>query len=153
VAADGAPPTLWERTRRREVVDAGSRTVTEADVAAFVRAGGFSHPLFTDPEHARARGFDRPPMPGQALLLVMGGLVEATGLFVVGVRALLGYDDVRFLRRVCAGDSVHLRVDLVGTEPRPEPGLGVVVARFTATVDGEPACTALVRHLVETGTP
>lgn len=141
--------SVWARAVRGEGVDAGSREITAATVAEFVHAGGFTHPLFTDPDHARSRGFDAAPLPGQALLLVMGGLVEATGVFREGVRALLGYRDVEFGRRVCAGDVLHLQVELLGVEDHPEPGLGVVVARFVGTVDGEPACTALVRHLVE----
>jgi acyl dehydratase len=147
--ADAGVDTVWTAARRGDRFDAGSRRIDDTTVHELVRAGGFSHPLFTDPEHARMRGFAASPVPGQALLLVLGGLVEATGRFSVGVRALLGYDEVRFLRRVCAGDELHLVVELVGTEPGPEPGLGVVLARLTGSVEGQPVCTALVRHLVE----
>jgi acyl dehydratase len=149
-ALDPSPrPSVWASAVRGDGFDAGSRIITEKLAGELVAAGGFSHPLFTDPAYARGAGFDRTPVPGQALLLVAGGLVEATGAFSVGVRSMLGYDDVRFLRRVCAGDEVHLRVDLIGAEPALEPGLGIVHARLTLTVGGAPVCTALVRHLVE----
>jgi acyl dehydratase len=142
--------SVWAMARRGARVDAGWRVVTEEVARAFIDAGGFTHPLFTDPAVARERGFASTPVPNQALLLVMGGMVERTGLLVRGVRALTGYDEVAFPRRVCAGDTVHLEVELTGAEPGPEPGLGSVVARMVASVDGEVACVALARHVVET---
>ena len=141
--------SVWAMARRGARVDAGSTVVTEEVARAFIDAGGFSHPLFTDPAVALERGFTSTPVPNQALLLVMGGMVERTGLLVRGVRALTGYDEVAFPRRVCAGDTVHLEVELTGAEPGPEPGLGTVVARMTASVEGQAACVALARHVVE----
>lgn len=141
--------SVWARARAGQSIDAGSRVITAEMVAEVVHAGGFTHPLFVDPDHARALGFAAAPLPGQALLLVMGGLVDLTPELTGGVRGLLGYDEVEFGRRVCAGDELHLQVDLLGVEDHPDPGLGVVVARSVGTVDGEPACTAVVRHLVE----
>ena len=146
---DGDRESVWAMARRGARVDAGSTVVTEEAVRAFVAAAGFTHPLFTDPAVARERGFTSSPLPNQAILLVMGGLVERSGLLVRGVRALTAYDEVSFARRVCAGDVVHLHVELTGAEPGPEPGLGLVVARMVATVDGETACVALARHVVE----
>jgi acyl dehydratase len=141
--------SVWQRARAGYRFSAGSTVIDADTVRAVVQVGGFSHPLFTDDAYARERGFTAAPLPGQALLVIMGGLVESTGEFNVGVRALLGYREVEFGRRVCAGDELRLDVALVGTEEHPDPGLGVVVARFVGTVDGETACTALVRHLVD----
>ncbi len=141
--------SVWAMARRGARVDAGSTEVTEEAVGAFVTAAGFTHPLFTDPAVARERGFTSSPLPNQAILLIMGGLVERSGLLVNGVRALTAYDAVSFTRRVCAGDVVGLHVELTGAEPGPEPGLGTVAARMVATVDGETACVAIARHVVE----
>lgn len=140
--------SVWRRAQRREHFDAGSRVITAAMVRALVQGGGFVHPLFTDPEYARSRGIGAAPLPGQALLLLMGGLLETSGAFSTGVRSLVGYRDVAFTRRVVAGDELGLGVDLLGTDTSDESGLGIVIARLTASVAGDPACTAVALHLV-----
>jgi acyl dehydratase len=97
----------WEPVR----VVSPSRHLEPGDAATLIGVGGYTHPLFTDPEHLATSPFASRPWPGQALLLVMGGLVEQTGLFDGWAVALLGFDSVRFTAPACDGDTVTVEVE------------------------------------------
>lgn len=96
-----------------------ARALDGPTVQALVEAGGYTHPLFTDPAYAARSRFDRRPLPGQALLLIMGGLVEQTGRFDETVIALAGFEGVRFRAPAFEGDEVRVEVEVLGKEDRP----------------------------------
>ncbi len=83
--------------------------VTEELVATLVETGGYTHPLFNP-----APGTPR-PLPGQAVLLLAGGLVEQCGVLDRAV-AMLEIREVRFARMVFPGTSLRVRVE--GVEAR-----------------------------------
>lgn len=113
-----------------EVFASPSRGIDDSTVETLVHAGGYVHPLFADPGFARASAFGRSPLPGAALLLIMGGLAEQTNRFDESVIALLGFDDVRFLAPAFGGDTLRLEVEVVAKdEPKPERGLLVMAWR------------------------
>lgn len=80
--------------------------VTADLVATLVERGGYTHPLFHDTPVSRGLGAS-PPLPGQAVLLLAGGLVEQSGALDRAV-ALVELREVRFLRMVRAGDVLHV---------------------------------------------
>lgn len=84
--------------------------VTVELAATLVRAGGYTHPLFhpEDPLHR--------PLPGQAVLLLMGGLVEQSGALDHAV-ALLEVRRARFGAMVRSGSQVVVEVAEGGSEP------------------------------------
>jgi acyl dehydratase len=94
-----------------------TRTVDDETVRSLITTGGYTHPLFTDPAFAAASPFGRTPLPGQALLLIMGGLVEQSGRFDETVIALTGFDDVRFVAPAVAGDTLRVFVEVKAKEP------------------------------------
>lgn len=98
------------------------RTVGEDDVERIVAIGGYTHPLFRDPAYAAASPFGKRPMPGQGVLVLMGGLAEATGAFGPSTIGLVGLDDVRFRAPVFAGDVVRLEIDVLSKTPRGARG-------------------------------
>jgi acyl dehydratase len=102
------------------------RMLEQSDVHALVAAGGYTHPLFTDPVYAAASPFGRPPVPGEAVLLVMGGLVEQSGRFDETVIALLGFDAVRFASPAFAGDEVRVEVRVSSKEPTRDGTRGIL---------------------------
>ncbi|MFN2614254.1 MAG: MaoC family dehydratase [Actinomycetota bacterium] len=127
--------------------DSPERLVDDAMIRDAVRLGGYTHPLFTDPAYAARSALGARPLPGEAVLLLMGGLAEQTERFGEDVIALTGFDDVRFHRPVVAGDVVKLRVE-VAERTEPEPGRGAVAMRWTfARADGTVVCTAIARML------
>lgn len=97
------------------------------DASALIRIGGYTHPLFTDPAYAAASPFGRSPLPGEAVLHVMGGAVEQSGRFDDTVVALIGLDGVRFLAPAFGGDTLHVVVEVTGRQVRPNGKRGEVV--------------------------
>ncbi len=82
--------------------------VTADLIATLVDRGGYIHPLFRPSAQELAAGTSA-PLPGQAVLLLAGGLVEQSGALERAV-ALLELRQVRFLRMVRAGDVLHVNL-------------------------------------------
>lgn len=122
------------------------RRLTAEEGDALVQIGGYTHPLFTDPDHLAASPFPSRPWPGQALLLLMGGLVEQTGLFDDRVVALLGFESVDFLGPAFDDDALYVEVEEL---PAPAGGNGRT-GRFTwraCREDGTALVTAVAVFL------
>jgi hypothetical protein len=119
--------------------------VTEELRRAAVDLGGFTHPLFTRPAEVRLP--QGSPLPGQAVLLLMGGLVEQSGQ-VDDVIALTGLREVSFLRPAVPGDALHVEVEVLRQTPR-SAGRAVREMRWTAVNGaGQTLAEALVTMLV-----
>lgn len=125
-----------------------SVTITAELVETLIRRGGYTHPLFNPPDAGRDGG---PPLPGQAVLLLMGGLAEQSGLLDDAV-ALLELRRMRFHQMVRAGTTVRVRIERLGSRPT-SGGRAVVELRWTA-VDADGALLAEVEAVMlmnETG--
>ena len=81
------------------------RELTLHDLKALVDIGGYVHPLFVNPDETT-------PFPGQALLLISGGLVEQTDGLPDSIIALVELTEVRFLSMVTPTTKVRVRLDL-----------------------------------------
>ena len=81
------------------------RTITEAEVSAFVGLAGDFNPLYTDVEHARAAHFGDLVVPAALIAAMTTGL----GAMDVPVPATVGMVgmDWRFLRPVRPGDTLR----------------------------------------------
>lgn len=123
-----------------------ARALTDDDVAALIRIGGYTHPLFTDPAFAATTPFGRTPVPGEGILHVMGGLAEQTGRFDDSVIALVGFEDVRFRAPAFAGDPLRLEIEVLDKEPKGERGILVMAWRCLDARD-EVVCEARARML------
>ncbi|TDC54303.1 hypothetical protein E1281_16325 [Actinomadura sp. KC345] len=91
-----------------ETADTPAVEVTQEQIDGLVGLGGYTHPLFNPGAEQRAAGAHA-PMPGQGVLLLMGGLVERSGLLDRAI-ALLELREVRFLTMVEAGTSLRVRL-------------------------------------------
>ncbi len=71
---------------------------------SLLETAGFVHPLFdaSNPER---------PLPGQGVLLLLGGMLERSGALDHAI-AMVGLDDVRFRTMVRAGDIIHAGLEL-----------------------------------------
>lgn len=111
------------------------RTVTEQDAKQLIATGGFTHPIFTDAEYVAASPFGRTPLPGQAVLLLMGGLAEQTSRFDETTIALIGLDDTRFVAPVFPGDSIRVEITVSAKEPSEKRGL--IIMRWRCVNQGD----------------
>jgi acyl dehydratase len=108
--------TFDELAIDQEVVSA-PRAVPEDATDVIIGFGGYTHPLFTDPDYLRDRTpFERMPLPGELVLFLAGGLAEQTGLFDETTIALVGMDDIRFRTPAHAGDELRLHLRVVEKE-------------------------------------
>ncbi|TDC64600.1 hypothetical protein E1200_19940 [Actinomadura sp. GC306] len=120
--------------------------VTQPLIDGLVGLGGYTHPLFNPGPREWAEGA-RAPMPGQGILLLMGGLVEQSGLLDHAI-ALIELREVRFRKMVKAGTTLH--VELTPGESS-ETGSGKIIQHYRwVAVDGagDPVVEATALMLV-----
>jgi acyl dehydratase len=115
-------------------VETARLLVTEAHVAELVDRGGYTHPLFDVATHGAAT-----PLPGQAVLLLAGGLVEQSGV-LDGAVALLELKSVSFSAMVRAGEEIRVRVT---PGPWRTSSSGKVLQEFTWRVISSADATVL----------
>lgn len=146
-------PSTWTPSLGARLTTPGIE-LTEPMRARLVSTGGFTHPLFTDPEIAEGPSpFAGRPFPGQALLLVLGGLVEQTGVFDDIAVALIGYDAVRFRSPAYPGDTVLADLEVWRIQPMPNPRRMTLVLDCAArTTEGRALATFTMNLLCRTET-
>ncbi|WP_326554372.1 hypothetical protein [Micromonospora sp. NBC_01813] len=105
-------------------------------VDTLIRRGGYTHPLFNPPDPGSDGG---PPLPGQAVLLLMGGLVEQSGQLDDAI-ALLELRRMRFHQLVRAGTTLRVRIERLASRSTSS-GKVVAELRWTA-VDADGADVA-----------
>lgn len=124
--------------------------ITSELIDDLVRLGGYTHPLFANraADNDSSTDSDR-PMPGQGVLLLMGGLVEQSGQ-LDGAVALLEMRAVRFHRKITAGTRLHVKIDRGAKSVTPG---GRPLAEFTWTAvdcDGPVATAEVVMLMSQT---
>lgn len=106
-----------------------ARTVTEADIVAFVTQGGIFEPLFIDAHHKANQVLDGRVAPAMLVLTFAEGLYVLTGHTTAG-RAFLGLDGLRLTAPTRAGDSIHAVVTVEAARPsESKPHHGIVELR------------------------
>jgi len=90
------------------------RELTVDDLKVLVHVGGYVHPLFEHPNEAT-------PFPGQALLLIGGGLVEQTDGLPENIIALVELTEVRFRAMVTPPTAVRVQLVLHPIRPTSRP--------------------------------
>jgi acyl dehydratase len=106
-----------------------SRTITQANFAAFQTVSCDNHPIHYDLEYCRKQGHEGLLAHG---LQVLSFTAAGAGLFphVIG-EALIGFVEVqaKFLKAVYAGDTLYPALTV--TELKPQRTTGVVTMRAT----------------------
>lgn len=132
----------WRPLRPGDSFVTSAVEVTERMRADLVRIGGFTHPLFARPAEVSLP--EGSPLPGQAVLLLMGGLVEGSGRLGDAL-VLMGMREVRFRRPAVPGTMVRVAVEVVSRTPH-SPGRDVCDMRWEAISEAD---DVLVRATVQ----
>jgi acyl dehydratase len=103
-----------------------SRTMTEADIAAFAALTGDYNPIHTDEEFARDTAFGGRIAHGLLTLSVMVGLVSRLGVLDGTIMAFTGIDRLKFREPVRAGDTIHGELTVQRTRLLPSRACGLV---------------------------
>lgn len=86
-----------------------SREVTQELIDQIVSMGGYTHPLFNPTSQQCAEG-QAAPLPGQGVLLLMGGLLEQSGELDHAI-AMVELRNARFLQMVKAGMTLSVQLE------------------------------------------
>lgn len=103
-----------------------SHVVSAEDIGRFCDLTRDHHPLHTDAGYAQSRGFPGVIAHGLFGLSLMEGLKTALKIYENSSIASLGWDQVRFLRPVVAGDAVHVVFRFTDKRLSARGGRGVV---------------------------
>ncbi|MEA3101892.1 MaoC family dehydratase [Caballeronia mineralivorans] len=106
--------------------ESATRPVTPADIRAFCELTEDFHPLHTDAAYAQSRGFPGLIAHGLYGLALMEGLKTSLKLYENTSIASLGWDQVRFLLPLLAGDVVHVVFRVTGKRLSSRAGRGVL---------------------------
>lgn len=103
-----------------------SHTVSEDDIRRFCDLTHDHHPLHTDAAYARSRGFPGVIAHGLYGVALMEGLKTEMKIYENSSIASLGWDRVRFVQAVVAGDEVTVVFQFTDKRLSQKGGRGVV---------------------------
>jgi 2-methylfumaryl-CoA hydratase len=108
----------------RVIKHAVPRTVWDGDMALYVALYGDRRPLHCARDFAQSLGFEREIVHDLLVFhLVFGRAVPDVSL---NSPANLGYAEVRFLKPVYTGDTLHAETKVIGRRETSRPELGIV---------------------------
>lgn len=125
--------------------ESATHTITADDIARFCDLTRDHHPLHQDAGYARARGFGGVIAHGLYGLALMEGLKTELGLYRHSSIASLGWDGVRFLRPVIAGDTVRVSFEFVDRRASSRAGRGIVTETLRL-LNQRDECVIEARH-------
>ena len=130
------------------------RTVSEADICAFVNLCGFNEPLFMDMEYvARESVFKRRAAPGAMTFALSEGLIMQTGLIHGTGMSYLG-GEIRIVSPVLEGDTLRVGVTITDKRETKKPDRGIVTYRHEVTNQrGEVVLEATVKRMIKRTAP
>ncbi len=119
-------------------------TITDWHIQGFAGVTGDHYVLHTDDEYARTTPFGQRVAHGLLVLSAGAGCIPLEPGHVV---ALLGMDEVRFLKPTVIGDTIHPEMEVVS---RRDSGPGGIVEIDERIVNqrGEIVCTTRIKVLV-----
>ena len=140
----------WEQHEIEAAYETLGRTVTEADVCAFVNLCGFNEPLFYDMEYvATASVFKGKPAPGAFTFSLSEGLVIQTGLIHGTGMSYLG-SEIRIVAPVLVGDTLHVRVVITDKRETKKSDRGIVTYRHEVLNHrGELVLEATIKRMIK----
>ena len=126
-----------------------ARTVSEADICAFVNLCGFTEPLFYDMEYvARESVFTGRLAPGALTFALAEGLIIQTGLIHGTGMAYLG-GEIRIVGPVLAGDTLRVSVTVADKRETKKTDRGIVTYRHRVTNQrGEVVLEARIKRMI-----
>jgi len=120
----------WEEMVVGQRFRTASRTITEADLVAFVTLAGFTEQLFLDARHAAEGGYQGRLVPGALTYSVAEGLTLQTNV-LHGTGLAFMHMELDVVAPVYVGDTLTCVVEVTESRPSSRAGRGVVSARNT----------------------
>jgi acyl dehydratase len=125
------PDWYFEDFEKGQVLTTRGRTVTETDLVNFITFGGIFEEIFMNAEFAKSQPlFEGRVVPAMCILVFAEGLYVQSGHTHHG-RAFLGLDELRLSSPVRCGDTIRVRVEVIGTRLTKRPGHGILTLAHT----------------------
>jgi acyl dehydratase len=121
----------YERLQIGDRISSPSFRLEAQRAQEVLRWAGYVHPLFTSPDYAETVGLAPGIVPGELVLLLLGGLAEQTGVFDETTIALAEFESVKFKKPARAGDTVRLEMELLKKHTSPSGRRGFLTFRWT----------------------
>ena len=96
-----------------------------------VRWAGYVHPLFADPAYPATVGLSGGIVPGELVLMLMGGLAEQTGVFDETTIALVEFESVKFKKPAIGGSTLRLDMEVLKKHASSSGRRGFLTFRWT----------------------
>ena len=123
--------------------------ITEAMILAFARDYD-PQPFHIDPVAAKESIYGGLIASGFQTLALGFRLVLDTGVFAASSMGSPGFDELRWLKPVHAGDRLHVEAEVIGIAPsRSKPDRGIIRTAYRyLDQSGEPVLTCAMMHLL-----
>jgi acyl dehydratase len=105
-----------------------TRTITAADVSAFIGLAGFTEPLFLDARVAAENGYTGQLVPGTLTFAAAEGLVIQTGC-IHGTGIAFVHMDLDIKGPVYVGDTIGVAVEVTGQRAASTGNRGLITTR------------------------
>ena len=110
--------------------DGPGRTVTDTDLSLFCMLSGDWHPLHSDEEYAKTTQFGRRVVGGVFGIALVTGAMSRWGIFEESVVAMLSIGEWRFLGPIFVGDTLSVRMTIVGKRLTKSGTSGIIDREF-----------------------
>lgn len=124
------PDHRWESLSVGDVVESAGMTITDAHLVNWAGLTGDIVSLHLDETYASRTPFGQRIGHGPLTLSLALGLLTQTGYFS-NVSAWLGLDEVRALKPVFIGDTIHARAELTASRPTSKPQNGIWTFQYS----------------------
>jgi acyl dehydratase len=113
-----------------QIFDSPGRTVTDTDLSLFCMLSGDWHPLHSDEEYAKTTQFGRRVVGGVFGVALVTGAMSRWGIFEESVIAMLSIGEWRFLGPIFVGDTLSVRMTIIGKRPTKNGTSGIIDREF-----------------------
>ena len=120
-------------------VESAGRTITETDIVNFAALSGDWNLIHTDAEYCKEQMFGQRVAHGLLILSIASGQAMRLGFMEDTVMAFRGLE-WKFGKPVFIGDTVHLRITIVGKKAMKRLGGGVVTFKVEVLNQRDEVC-------------
>lgn len=121
----------WQDFPVGRTISTQSLTVTEPHVVQWAGLTGDWYPLHTDAVAAARGPFGERVAHGPLTFALAVGLMDRTGVYGDAILAWLGTRELRALRPVRLGDTIHVVATVVSSRATQKPNRGVLTLDYS----------------------
>ena len=118
----------WEPGREWE---SAARTIGETEISSFAGLSGDYNPLHVDEEYAKTTEFGTRIAHGPLVYAIAAGLLFQLHLYDDTMIAFMGFNSLRFVAPVRAGDTIRARIKVLERRETSKPDRGIVIRELS----------------------